>query len=325
MKCINKVILPLLIISILMMSGCSQKDNGYAMPFERNSNTSTISVSNSGSLYEYCEPFAKDLCVDESVYSKNVNLTSGYAAGLFDINNNTVIYGKNMYEVMTPASITKLLTALTCLKYYDMDDKLTFTSASEITEAGAQKIGFKEGDTITVEQALNILLLFSANDVAMMIANNYEGGYDEFIRLMNEEAKSLGATHTNFVNPHGLTEDTHGSTVYDLYLILNELVKDERFTNIVSQSGYVTSYTKADGTIKTIELNTTNMYLNGTKETPEGITIIGGKTGTTDAAGKCLILYFKDSDGNPYISCILRAEDHDILYEDMSTLIGAVK
>lgn len=326
MKCINKVILPFLIIFILVLTGCSKANSGsYVMPYERNSNTSSITISNSGSLYEFIDPFAKDLCVDEEVYSKNINLTSGYAAGLFDINNNTVIYGKNMYEEMTPASITKLLTALTCLKYCNMSDKLTFTSASQITEVGAQKIGFKEGDTITVEQALNILLLFSANDVAMMIANGYEGGYDEFIRLMNEEAKSLGATHTNFVNPHGLTEEYHASTVYDLYLILNELVKDERFTNIVSQNGYVTSYTQADGTIKTIELSTTNYYLNGTKEIPEGIQIIGGKTGTTEAAGKCLILYFKDADGNPYISCILRAEDHDLLYEDMSKLLEAVK
>lgn len=323
MKCINKYILSLLILPLTLMAGCGNKNTTYAMPYERNSNTQTVSISNSGSLYEFADPFAKDLCVDEGVYNKSVELTSGYAAGLFDINNKSVIYGKNMYEVMTPASITKLLTALTALKYCDMNSKLTFTKESAITEAGAQKLGLQEGDTLTMEQALNILLLFSANDVAMMIANGYEGGYDEFIRLMNEEAKSIGATNTNFVNPHGLTEETHGSTVYDLYLILNELSKDERFLKIVSQPGYATSYTKADGTIKTIELNTTNMYINGTKEIPEGYKIIGGKTGTTDAAGKCLILYFQDSDGNPYISCILRAEDHDLLYEDMSILIKA--
>jgi len=226
-----------------------------------------------------------------------------------------------MYEEMTPASITKLLTALVALNNCDPNQVLTFTEECVINEAGAQKIGLKEGDTLTMEQALNILLLYSANDVAMMIAVNYDGGYVEFIRMMNEEAKRMGATHTNFVNPHGLTEDGHASSVYDLYLVMNELSKNERFLKIVSQNGYTTSYTKADGTIKTVELNATNMYINGTKEVPEGYTVIGGKTGTTEKAGKCLIIYFTDSDNNPYIACILRSDDYDTLYNDMNTLI----
>ena len=297
MKCINKYILSIIAASSVIFL-CSCKGKELPCAFERNSTSPTLSVSNTGNLYLESETFAKDLCIDDGVYS-DINIETSHAAGLFDVNSRSVIYGKNMYDTQTPASITKLLTALVVLKYCDPNKEIVFTKDCEINENGAQKINLAEGDKLTVDQALNILLLFSANDVAMMLANNYEGGYVEFVRLMNEEARKLGATHTNFVNPHGLTEEGHESNVYDLYLILNELCKNERFIKIVSQGGYATSYTKADGSIKTLELKSTNLYINGSHETPEGYTVLGGKTGTTEAAGKCLIIYYKDSSDNP--------------------------
>ena len=321
MKCINKYTVS--IITVLMLSFlCACKKDNIPYAFERNSASPTLAVSNSNTLYLESDTFAKDLCIDDGNY-KNVVLNSSYAAGLFDINSKSVLYGQNMYEELTPASITKLLTALVVLKNYDLNQTLTFSDECKVTEAGAQKLGLESGDKLTVDQALNILLLFSANDVANLLAYNCDGGYEEFLRLMDEEADKLGATHTNFVNPHGLTEEGHASTVYDLYLILNELSKNEKFLKIVNQSGYTTSYTKADGSIKTIELKSTNLYLNESREVPAGYTIIGGKTGTTEAAGKCLILYFKDSEENPYIACILKSEDYDTLYADMDTLISS--
>lgn len=322
MKCINKLLVLCSIFPILIFTGCNKEE--LPCRFERNSSSSSISVSDSSSLYQYSETFAKNLCIDDEIY-KELDLQSAYAAGLFDINKNCVVYGKNMYEEMTPASITKLLTTLVALKYCNLEDTVVFTKNCEITEAGAQKIGFKEGETLTMEQALNILLIYSANDVAMMIADSYEGGYEAFIELMNAEAQSIGATHTHYCNPHGLTEEGHVTCVYDLYLIMNELIKYDKFKEIASSAGYITSYTKSDGSIKTLEINSTNMYINGSKETPEGYTVLAGKTGTTMAAGKCLILYFKDSDQNPYIACILRAEDYDLLYSDMDTLIEGTK
>ncbi|MBO4310268.1 MAG: D-alanyl-D-alanine carboxypeptidase [Lachnospiraceae bacterium] len=323
MKCINKYCL-LIFVLFNVSFLCACKKDEIPMAFERNSSLSTLSISSSNTLYLESDTFAKNLCIDEGNH-KDLKLENSYAAGLFDINDNMVIYGKNMYDEMTPASITKLLTALVVLKHCDLSKTVTFTSDCVIKESGAQKINLAEGDTMTMEQALNIMLLYSANDVAMMIANNYEGGYEAFLNQMKAEAESLGATHTNFVNPHGLTEEGHESTVYDLYLILNELSKNEKFIKIVSQNGYTTSYTKADGTIKTVELKSTNQYINETKDIPEGYKIIGGKTGTTEAAGKCLIIYFKDDSENPYIACILRSEDYDSLYADMDTLISSAK
>lgn len=326
MKCINRACALLISFCLVLINvSCNTKSNdAIYVPFERNNESSSISLIPNNNLYDYYVPYAHNLCVDEGPTSYvNVNLEGAYAAGLFDVTNNKVLYQQNMYETMTPASITKLLTTLVALKYCDLNQVLEFTSDCEIKEPGAQKIGFKPGDKVTLDQALNILLLYSANDVAMMIAVNYEDGYDEFLSLMNEEAAKIGATHTNFVNPHGLTEDTHESSVYDLYLILNELLNYQKFKDIVCQSGYTTSYTKADGTTKTIEISTTNNYINGKKTTPEGFTVLGGKTGTTEAAGKCLIIYFVNSDGNEYIACILKDSDYDILYEDMNRLMEA--
>ena len=323
MRCINRSLLIILsLLSISFLCSCRSNDIPYA--FERNSSSATLSISSASTLYLESDTFAKNLCIDDGNYIP-LNIETSYAAGLFDIEDHSVLYGKNMYEEMTPASITKLLTALVALKYCDPNQVLTFTDACVINENGAQKINLGVGDTLTMDQALNILLLYSANDVAMMIANNFDGGYVEFIRVMNEEARNLGATHTNFVNPHGLTEDSHASCVYDLYLILNELSKNEKFVKIVSQNGYTTSYTKADGTIKTLELKSTNLYINESRETPEGYKIIGGKTGTTEAAGKCLIIYYKDAEEKPYIACILKSEDYDTLYADMDTLISSSK
>lgn len=87
---------------------------------------------------------------------------------------------------------------------------------------------------------------------------------------------------------------------------------------------YQSTYTSADGTVKDIDIGTTNLFLKGNYTAPDNITVLGGKTGTTNAALSCLCLYTKDKSGNPYISVILRAETRDVLYQDMIKLLEAV-
>ena len=134
------------------------------------------------------------------------------------------------------------MTALVALENASLDQVLTATSAVNITESGAQLCGLKPGDTMTLDQALLILLVYSANDVAMLIAENIGGTTDHFIEMMNEEAKRLGATNTQFMNPHGLTQDGHYTTAYDLYLIFNEAIKYETFNEIIHMTNYQTTY-----------------------------------------------------------------------------------
>jgi D-alanyl-D-alanine carboxypeptidase (penicillin-binding protein 5/6) len=280
----------------------------------------------SHSTGETLKAFASDLCVTNSdvTAGTDVDMSQATAAGLFDLSSGKVIYSKNIHERMNPASLTKVMTALCALKYGNLDDVLTATSNVNITESGAVKLGVSEGDTMTLEQALNALLLKSANDVAVMIAENVGGSVEGFADLMNEEAKAIGATNSNFVNPNGLTDENHYTTAYDLYLIMNEAVKYDKFVEIIHTSSYKSVYHDKNGNEKTIDLATTNAYIKSEIATPDNVTVIGGKTGTTNAAGSCLIIYAKDASGNPYISIVLQATDRTTMYTEMTDLLDEI-
>ena len=163
------------------------------------------------------------------------------------MNEKNVIYSKNPHEILHPASLTKVMTALVALKYGNPNQVLTATNVINIDEKGAQLCGLKVGDTMTMDQALRILLVYSANDVAMLIAENVGGSVENFVELMNEEAQQIGATNSHFANPHGLTETDHYTTVYDLYLIFNEALKYETISEIIQMNSYQTVYYDKNG------------------------------------------------------------------------------
>lgn len=305
------------------MSGCGKLE--YSMAYSTDTKISAYNVVDTQSS-EKLEPFAYDLCVvsGDILDEENVDMSQATSAVLFDINDKEVLYSKNAHERLYPASLTKVMTALVALENASLDQVLTATSAVNITESGAQLCGLKPGDTMTLDQALRILLVYSANDVAMLIAENIGGTTEHFIEMMNEEAKRLGATNTQFMNPHGLTQDGHYTTAYDLYLIFNEAIKYETFNEIIHMTNYQTTYYDQDGNPKELSFQTSNLFLRGTYESPENITVIGGKTGTTNAAGHCLILLSRDTNGAPYISVILRSEAREILYTEMADLLDEI-
>lgn len=216
------------------------------------------------------------------------------------------------------------MTALVALKYGQLNQNLTASDAVTITESGAVLCGLKRGDTMSLDQALRILLVYSANDVAMLIAENVGGSVERFVEMMNQEAVRLGATNTHFMNPHGLTESEHYTTVYDLYLIFNEAIKYETFNEIIHMSGYQTVYYDKNGKEKGFDKPTTNQFLKGEQQAPANVTVIGGKTGTTSAAGYCLMLFSRDANGSPFISIVLRAEGAAQLYSEMIDLLEEI-
>lgn len=306
----------------MTLSGCGEKEiiKKYDIYDSTFSYTAPNSVANKS-----LSPFAADICVaSENILSEDVDENVLSAAALFDINKCETIYSDSANEKLYPASLTKVMTALLALEKGNLDDIITVSSNCEITESGAQLCGFKEGDKITMDQALHGLLMYSGNDAAVAIAEHISGSVEAFAKLMNEKAKSLGATNTNFVNPHGLSDENHYTTAYDLYLIFNEAVKNPKFVELINTQTYTTDYTLSDGSSKEITFNTTNLYLKGDETAPEGVTVIGGKTGTTAAAGSCLILYTKDSQENPYISVVLKAENRSILYTQMTNILSEI-
>jgi D-alanyl-D-alanine carboxypeptidase len=306
----------------ISFSGCGAVS--YELPYAPDGSVSSFNVI-ARSKPGLAEPFAQNLCiVTGDVGNGAVDMSRETAAALFDVEGRNVLYSQNAHERLHPASLTKVMTALVALKHGTGDQVLTATETVKITESGAQLCGVKAGDTMTLDQALRILLIYSANDVAMMIAENIGGTADRFVQMMNEEAKALGATNTSFANPHGLTAENHYTTVYDLYLIFQEAVRNTYFKEIIQTASYQTTYYDSRRTPKELSVKTTNLFLRETYRTPENITVIGGKTGTTNAAGHCLILLSKDTGGESYISVILKSASRDDLYGEMADLLNVV-
>lgn len=328
-RCINKIcklkkVICIEIAVLMMLSLVACGNTAYEMPYGSNNNVSGFNVvEKTNSLI--VPAFAQELCIAAgNVIADEVALSEGSAGLLCDVNNQEILYAKNPHERLYPASLTKVMTALVAIKYGSMDQTLTATSAVNITEPGAQLCGLKAGDSMTLNQALHILLLQSANDVAMLIAENIGGTVENFIQMMNDEAKAVGATNSSFVNPHGLSDDNHYTTAYDLYLIFNEAIKYEKFTEIIQMSGYETTYYNGKGGAKQFSCQTTNWYLRGNASAPENITVIGGKTGVTNAARHCLLILSRDISGAPYISVILKSESRDLIYTQMTELLNKI-
>lgn len=307
----------------VVLCGCGNLS--YSMPYAED--TQPVYVQQSAQVnMDRADSFASDLCVvSGDLLKESVDASDAGAALLLDIKNREVMFAKAAHEKMYPASMTKVMTAIIALENGSLDMILTATDAVKITEAGAAVIGLKPGDTMTLDQALHILLIASANDVALMIADNIGGGsVDRFVEMMNDRAQELGATNTHFMNPHGLTDPNHYTTAYDMYLMFNEALKYDTFNQIIQMSSYQTTYYDKNGKAVNYDKGSTNRYFIGKAQAPDNVTVMGGKTGTTNAAGHCLVLHSKDIKGNSYISVIMRCTKSDYLYEEMTDLLEEI-
>ena len=165
------------------------------------------------------------------------------------------------------------------------------------------------------------LLLFSANDAAVAIAEHISGSVEAFSKLMNSEAKALGATDTHFTNPHGLQDPNHYTTAYDIYLIFDQCLKDPYLKQIMTATSHISHIYGADGSVRDYEVVPTNYYAKGISAAPEGIKVICGKTGETIAAKNCLIIYSETEDGHGFITELFKAKDRDTVYNEMNLLL----
>jgi len=121
-----------------------------------------------------------------------------------------------------------------------------------------------------------------------------------------------------------LTQEGHYTTAYDLYLIFNEAIQYETFNEIIHMTEYQTVFYDKDGEPKELEFKNSNLFLRGDFKAPENVTVIGGKTGTTNAAGHCLMLLSRDTSGAPYVSIILCSEAREVLYTEMVDLLDEI-
>ena len=268
--------------------------------------------------------FAQDLCVVTDFSGDSDTSVTAEAAGVFSMDGSQTFYSKNVYEKLYPASTTKIMTALIAIKYGNLSDEVTVTSDAVITEAGATLSGIHPGDKLTLEQLLYGLMLPSGNDAGAAIAVHMGGSIEGFADMMNQEARAIGATGTHFTNPHGLHDEDHYTTAYDLYLIFHEALKYPKFREVTGSTAYAASYQSASGETISTTWKGGNWFMTGERETPEGLTVFGGKTGTTRAAGYCLVMGTRDASSDEYISVIMKAESRPGLYDNMANIISKI-
>jgi D-alanyl-D-alanine carboxypeptidase len=298
-------------------------DSGLQMPYQADSKV--FGIHNGSVSMVKAVPFARGLCVTQSDVDADAIFISAAEAALFDITSEKVVYAKNIFEERSPASITKIMTALVALRNANMDDMVTVDGAAFDIEEGSSVCELHMGDRLTLKQLMYGMLIASGNDAAQMIAKYVGGGsIDHFVEMMNQTALSLGATHTHFMNAHGLTASGHYTCAYDIYLILNAAMKYDLFMDIIQRKNYYAEYTDADGDAYAMTWETTDHYLTGEAAKPSNVVIYGGKTGTTEDAGACLALISKDLYGNPFISVILHSDSKDTLYPEMNQVLSLV-
>ncbi len=318
---------------ILLFSGCGTKTYEMEHPYDVYGTSIHYEQPSAGeaglSAAQGLTPagnipfFAQDLCISESATtaSGTLDASAAEAAGVFHLDEKTVPYAKNIFEKLYPASTTKILTAYVALKHADLNDTVTVSEQAASQAGDSSVCGLRAGDRLSLRQLLYGLLLESGNDAADAIAQHISGSAESFAALMNEEAAALGATNSHFTNPHGLHDEEHYTCVYDLYLLLNAALQYEEFETITHTAKYTASYQDASGALVTQEWETTDKFLNGEIQAPEGVTVLGGKTGTTNAAGYCLALYSKNAQAQRVISIVMKADSSEHLYTLMGELM----
>lgn len=310
-----------LLLFIFVLTGCSTKEADVISYKDSVSASDTLVTSTGAPLY------ASDLCVIAKDKQDEADEVMKNSSSSLMINRSTgeMVYANNVFDKIYPASITKLATTLVALQQNKLESTITVSNnASHIVYPGAKLCGFNEGDKVPFKTMLNSFLVYSGNDAGIAIAEDVAGSVEGFANMMNESVAKLGATHSNFVNPHGLHDDNHYTTAYDMYLIFNELLNYDEFRSIINQSSYKAEYTSATGREVARIFTSTNLYLLGGTEAPNSITVFGGKTGTTNEAGYCLILLSTDKKGNEYISMVYNATSRKDLYKKMNHLFSMI-
>ena len=213
---------------------------------------------------------------------------------LIEADTGEILYEKNAHQENYPASLTKIMTALLVFEAID-DGKLSLSDSVTATESAFEGLAsdgstadIVPGETMTVEQLLNCMLIVSANETCNILGEYISGSVEAFVARMNERASELGCEHTHFANATGLHNSQHYTTAWDLYLITREAMKHEKFMEICNSKSYTVPATNM--TEKPRELHSTNFLISNWRargyvyRDAQGI-----KTGSTPEAGYCLI------------------------------------
>ena len=233
--------------------------------------------------------------------------TYSRAIVVLDRASKAIIYGKNENDVRAMASTTKIMTALVLIENADLSKTIEVSQNAASTDGS--RLGLKTGDKITLNDLLYGLMLCSGNDAAVQIAETIGGSVEGFAEMMNKKALDLGLKNTSFTSPHGLDEDGHHTTAYELAILTDYALNNPTFAKVVNTKYYTVTING-----KSKDLSNTNEllgYLQG---------VNGVKTGFTNNAGRCLVTSILRNDFN-IITVVLGADTRKIRTRDSIKLI----
>ena len=216
------------------------------------------------------------------------------AAVIMEDATDTVLYAKNMDQQLFPGSTVKIMTALLALENSQLTDQVTMTATgvSGVTDGGAN-IAAQEGEVFTVEQCLYAIMLTSANDIALQLAEHIGGSVDGFVKMMNDRAAQLGCTGTVFTNPTGLPDDSQHTTAHDMALIMKAAVDNAGFLTIAETTSYTIPATNVSGGERVLN---NNFSMMSPADPAYYAQCLGGREGYTDASGSTLVCSAKKND-----------------------------
>ena len=237
---------------------------------------------------------------------------------MLDLDSGAILYSKNAEEELYPASITKVLTALVALENCDLDEKIKFSQASiDILGNGYASIGMEAGEKIKMEDALYAMLMASANEVAYAICESFGGGdYNAGVAMLNAKAQELGCTNSNFVNPNGIFDEEHHTTVHDMARIAQAAYRSDVFRKIISTKEYTIGKTNKTKEKRTFQ-NHHKMLWTSSDYYYEYCT--GGKTGYTSEAQNTLVT-FAEKDGRRLLCVTMKTRGEDT-YKDTKKIL----
>lgn len=273
--------------------------------------------------YEAAAEQRKKITIESNLYD---NWPAGpeiscQSAVLMDANTGIILYEKNIHEHLYPASITKILTALVAYDNCDMEDMVTFSydAVNSIDWRYDANMGINGGSSITMEETLYGMLVGSANEAAYAIAEHVSGNgkLDEFAKLMNEKARSLGCTDSNFVTPNGIHDVNHYTSAHDMALIAQAFFSNEYLANIANTPSYHFAQTSTQPKDDMVVYAKSKLF-PGKEYAYEGL--VGTKTGYTDSARQTLVSCAQKN--GMKLVCVVMKEEAPSQYADTITLFN---
>lgn len=265
------------------------------------------------SIFIICFSFFTN-CFGVSLADKTEELKSGITSQAVLIMENStgkIMYENNCYEKRYPASTTKILTAILTIEHCNLDETATASEyAISSIPSGYSTANIQIGETLSIKDLLYALMLQSANEAAVILAEHVSGSQDAFSDLMNAKAKEIGCQNTHFVNPNGVHSKDHYSTAYDLALIAQYAMKNSTFREIVKTTSYTLPATTAYPSETRTFTNTNDLIIYDNRNRLDNYYYeyaTGIKTGYTSYAKNCLVSS-ANKNGIEYICVVLGAE-----------------